>query len=116
MIRFNLIGSRSGILNGNQENERPSSRARPSWPERMELEEPLHRLEGSRSHRPGDRRGQGGRPQAEGAGADLRHRIYLGAQARAAHARPDTGRDRPDTRIADVSTPVTPITRIPTSA
>src|SRR6266436_8197457 len=76
-------------LNGNHENERPSSRARASWPERMELEESLHRLEGSRSHRTGDCRGQGGRQQAEGAGADVRHRIYLGAQARAARRSSD---------------------------
>ncbi len=29
-------------------------------------------------------------------GLIVRHRVYLGAQARAAHARPDAGRDRPD--------------------
>ena len=37
----------------------------------------------------GDRRGQGSRPQIEGAGAVVRHRLYLGAAARAAHARSD---------------------------
>ena len=44
------------------------------------------------------------RPQAEGAGLQLRHRLHLGAEARAAHARPDAGRDRPD-RPADQQRP-----------
>ena len=67
--------NRNGIAN----NERSSSRAGASRPERMESEESLHRLEGSRSHRAGRRRGQGSRPQAEGAGAVVRYRLYLGA-------------------------------------
>src|SRR5258707_2206265 len=44
--------------NGNQENERPSSCAGASRPERMELGKSFHRLEGPRSHRERNRRGQ----------------------------------------------------------
>ena len=44
----------------------------------------------------GVERSAGGRPQAEGAGACLRHRLHLGAEARAAHARPAAWRDGPD--------------------
>ena len=87
--------TRNGIWN-----ERPSSRARPSRPERMEFEEPVHRLEGPRSHREGHRRGQGRRAEAEGAGAGVRCRFHLGAVARAAYARSGAGRNGPD-RPAD---------------
>ena len=47
-----------------------------------------------------DRQGRGGsarsRPQAEGARAQIRRRLHLGAQARPAHARPDAGGNGPD--------------------
>src|SRR4051794_24417417 len=74
-------------------NERPTSCAGASRPERMESEEPFHRLEGPRPHRKGHRGSQGRRPQIEGAGAIVRHRVHLSAAARPAHARSDAGRD-----------------------
>jgi hypothetical protein len=50
-----------------QGNERPPSRARASRPERMESEEPVHRLEGPDLTEQGVAEARG-RPQAEGAG------------------------------------------------
>ena len=70
-------------------NDRPSSRTRAPWPERLESEEPVHRLARRRPDRKRCRGSARSRPQAQGAGNQIRCRFYLGAQARAAHARPD---------------------------
>ena len=91
---WRLLKSRT--RNGNHGNERTSSRARAPRPERMEPEEPVHRLEGSGSDRAGHGGSQGRRPQAEGAGPDVRRRLHLGAEARPAHARSDARGNRPD--------------------
>src|SRR6185312_16476887 len=81
---------------GNQNNERATSCAGASRPERMESEKSFHGLEGSGSHAAGRRRGEGRRPQAEGAKPAIRCRIHLGVEARAAHAGYSSHRARAD--------------------
>src|SRR3954464_8763348 len=77
-------------------NERTSSRAGAARPERMESEEPVHGLEGSRPHRARREGGNRSRPQAEGAGPHVRCRLHLGVDARTAHARSHSRRARPE--------------------
>ena len=67
----------------------------PPRPERLEPQEPVHRLEGPRPDRAGRRGSQDRRPEAEGARPSLRHRLHLGAVARPGDAAPRAGGDRP---------------------
>ena len=75
--------------NGKQDNERPSSCAGASRPERMESEEPFTGWKDPDLTEHGVTEAKRSRPQAEGAGLRLRRRLHLGADARAAHARSD---------------------------